>query len=194
MKRTIRFGRLLAAAIVALAAAWPLAQAAQAAPAPPPVPRAIEVPRGNKVFLVAHAVGVQIYRCTATANGFGWSFVAPRADLYGENGKLVGTHFGGPTWQARDASKVVGRRVAGVTVDATAIDWLLLAATSTAPGADGDRLTRTTYIQRTATTGGLAPTAEECNATTAGTEAEVPYTADYRFWKATGSVGTHSER
>jgi hypothetical protein len=136
--------------------------------------------------MVAHAVGVQIYRCTAAARGFGWSFVAPRADLYGDNGKHLGTHFGGPTWQARDASMVVARRVAGVNVEPAAIDWLLLAATSTAPGDDGDRLAGTTYIQRTATTGGLAPAPTDCNATTAGAQAEVPYTADYRFWKATG--------
>jgi uncharacterized protein DUF3455 len=182
MTRPSRLPRMLAAAVVAVAAASLLAQGAQAAPPPP----AIEVPAGHKVFLVAHAVGVQIYRCTATASGHEWSFVAPRATLYRDNGKLVATHFGGPTWQAKDGSTVVGRRVAGVTVDPTAIDWLLLSATSTAPGPDGDRLAGTTYIQRTATTGGLAPAAVGCNATTAGTSAEVPYTADYHFWKATG--------
>ena len=56
------------------------------------------------MFLVGHAVGVQIYSCNATASGFAWGFVAPRADLYGDNGKLVATHFGGPTWRARDGS------------------------------------------------------------------------------------------
>ena len=40
--------------------------------------------------------------------------------------------------------------------------------------------------QRIATTGGLAPAAAGCNADTAGTTAEVPYTADYYFWKAVG--------
>src|SRR6266545_319713 len=57
--------------------------------------------------------------------------------------------------------------------------------TSTTPGPDGDRLVATTYIQRIATTGGLAPPAVDCNAATAGTVAEVPYTADYYFWKHT---------
>ena len=78
------------------------------------------------------------------------------------------------------------RRDGDYTPDPTAIPWLRLAATSTAAGPDGDRLAGTTYIQRTATTGGLEPAAAECNATTAGTTQEVPYTADYHFWKATG--------
>jgi hypothetical protein len=79
----------------------------------------------------------------------------------------------------------VGRLVDFVTVDPTAIPWLLLSAASTAVGPDGDRLVATTYIQRIATTGGLIPAAAECNATTAGTVAEVPYTADYNLWKRT---------
>jgi Protein of unknown function (DUF3455) len=136
------------------------------------------------VFLVGHAVGVQIYSC----NGVAWGFVAPRANLYDNKGKVIITHFGGPTWQAMDGSKVVGRLDAPpVTVDSTAIPWLRLVAASTAAGPDGDRLVATTYIQRIATTGGLAPPAAECNATTAGTVAEVPYTADYYFWKTTGA-------
>jgi hypothetical protein len=80
----------------------------------------------------------------------------------------------------------VGQRVDGVNVDPTAIDWLLLSARSTAAGLDGDRLFGTTFIQRTETTGGLRPSAGTCNESTVGTTAEVPYTADYHFWKATG--------
>ena len=41
--------------------------------------------------------------------------------------------------------------------------------------------------QRLATTGGLAPAPDECNAATLGQVAEIPYTADYAFWKATGN-------
>ena len=47
----------------------------------------------------------------------------------------------------------------------------------------GIRLTVTTYIQRVNTTGGLAPTSG-CDASTVGTVAKVPYTADYYFYKA----------
>ena len=114
-----------------------------------------------------------------------WGFVAPRANLYDDHGKLIITHFAGPTWQAKDGSRVVGRpkkchrrshrHPLGAAV-----------AASTAAGPDGDRLVATTYVQRIATTGGLAPPAAECNVATAGTVAEVPYTADYYFWKRTG--------
>lgn len=50
---------------------------------------------------------------------------------------------------------------------------------STTPGTFAD----TTFIQRLNTTGGLAPAAATCNASTVGTQAEIPYTADYAFWK-----------
>jgi hypothetical protein len=54
-------------------------------------------------------------------------------------------------------------------------------------GADGDRLGATTYIQRLDTSGGLAPAPDTCNAMTVGQVAEIPYTAEYAFWKATGN-------
>jgi len=149
------------------------------------VPGAVEAPEGNKPFLVGHAVGVQIYTC----NGSTWGPATPRADLYGDNGKLIATHFGGPSWQARDGSRTMAQRLDGETVDPTAIPWLLLKAVSPSAGADGDRLAHTTYIQRIAPPGGLAPAAGSCNAGTAGERVEVPYTADYVFWKATGSEG-----
>jgi hypothetical protein len=160
------------APLVATAALAPAAQADA-----PSVPDAIAVPAGNKAFLDAHAVGVQIYTCSAT----GWSLVAPRADLY-DQGKLIATHFAGPTWQTTSGSQVVGKRDAGVNVDPTAIDWLRLSAVSTTPG----RLGKTTWIQRIHTTGGLAPAAGDCNAATAGTIREVPYAADYVFFKKRG--------
>jgi hypothetical protein len=97
------------------------------------------------------------------------------------------THFAGPTWQAKDGSTVVGARVDGVTVSASAIPWLLLRATPTTTGSDGgDRLMATTYIQRVNTTGGLAPTSG-CDAANLGDARNVPYTADYYFYRAAGS-------
>ena len=183
--RHTRRGRLIVTAVAVIATGL-TAGLAYAGPTEPEVPNAIAVPAGHKLFLVGRAVGVQVHSCNATSSGYSWSFVAPRANLYGDNGKLVTTHFGGPTWQAMDGSAVVGRVVDRASVDPSAIPWLLLSAASTSAGPDGDRLAGTTYIQRIATTGGLAPAAADCNAGTAGTTAEVPYTADYYFWKAKG--------
>jgi hypothetical protein len=172
--------KLLVTGLAALAAAVPLTGVATAAPPAPDVPAGIAVDEGHKPFLVGHAVGVQIYRC----NGASWGLYAPRANLYGDNGQLIATHSGGPSWLAKDGSKVVGRRIKDpITVEPTAIPWLLIEATSATAGPDGDRLAGTTFIQRIATVGGLAPDPSTCNAESAGHEHESPYTADYVFWK-----------
>jgi len=149
---------------------------------PPVVPPEIQVPVGQKLFLKVHATGTQNYTC----NGSGaWGPSVPAADLFNKHGTQVGTHFGGPTWQYLDGSSVLGTKIAGVFVPpppapATAIQWLLLQKVSTTIGPDGgDRLARTTYIQRINTTGGLAP----AGACITGTTASIPYTADYYFYR-----------
>ena len=166
--------RLLLAALAAAVATAALTQAALAGVSPPIVPGGLQ-PESGKPILVGHAVGVQIYACAAGA----WSFVAPRADLYDDHGKLIVSHFAGPSWQAKDGSTVVGTLLNKVTVDPTAIPWLLLEATSTTHG----RLEHTKHIQRVNTTGGLAPAAATCTPELVGVVQEVPYTADYYFWK-----------
>ena len=144
---------------------------------PADAPAAIAVPAGNRVFLIVHAVGTQNYTCTGAGT---WGSAVPKADLFAQNGHQIGIHFAGPTWQRKDGSAVLGKRIAGVTVDASAIPWLLVQEVSTSAGPDGDRLTQTTYIQRVHTTGGLAPSGP-C---TAGDKASVPYTADYYFYRS----------
>ena len=182
MSRLIPFHRLLLAAALALAAAVSVTQQAHAGPPAPKVPGEIQVDKGNKVFLIGHAVGVQIYTC----NGITWSPAVPRANLYNDHGKLIITHFRGPTWQAQDGSQALGTVVNKVNLDRSAIDWVLL-STKTAPGPDGDRLADTTFIQRIHTAGGITPPAANCNATTASKVVEAPYTADYVFWKKTAA-------
>ena len=173
------------AAALALAAVLPGTTHA-AVVSPPDVPTNIRVPAGHVPFLLGQATGTQNYTCqpsSTASTGYAWTLVAPSATLVNRKGKLIMYHFAGPTWRARDGSTVVGARVNGVAVSASAIPWLLLRAASTTSGPDGDRLTATTYIQRVNTTGGLAP-ASGCGATTVGATAEVPYTADYYFYKA----------
>jgi len=112
---------------------------------PPPVPTNIQVPEGNKAFLVGHAVGTQNYIClpcpnpiTPTAvcpvSGFAFTLFTPQATLFADNDKQVTTHFFSPnlspippeeekdtiraTWQhSRDTSTV----------------WAKLTATAPAP-------------------------------------------------------------
>jgi hypothetical protein len=176
-------GRLLFVVAAAVVAALPVAGPAHAAPVPPAVPGDIAVPAGHKPFLLAHADGVQIYECQTREAGYTWGPATPRAVLRDDRGHQIGTHFAGPAWRADDGSTVIGSRVDGETVDATAIPWLLLKADSATAGTDGDRLAHTTYIQRINTVGGLTPPAPDCNENTVWTRTEVPYTADYLFWK-----------
>ena len=153
---------------------------------PPSVPAKIQVPAGNVPFLMGRASGTQNYTCQLTASGYAWTLVAPSAILVDDKGKQIMTHYAGPTWQSKDGSKVVATRVDGVGVDPTAIPWLLLRATSKTPGPGGDLLTNTTYIHRVNTAGGMAPTSG-CDASSLGAATNVAYTADYYFYKATGS-------
>ncbi|HLM02544.1 MAG TPA: DUF3455 domain-containing protein [Pyrinomonadaceae bacterium] len=139
----------------------------------------IQVEAGNKVSYHVYAIGVQVYRW----NGSSWTFKEPVANLYANSnykGRGVGTHYAGPTWESNSGSNVAAARVpnTGCTPDATAIPWLLLKAVST----DGPGIfSKVTYIQRTNTTGGLAPTAPGA---TVDEEKSVPYTAEYYFYRA----------
>ena len=149
----------------------------------PAVPAALQVPDGNKVEFHAYAIGVQIYVCqnisTTETPQYAWVFKAPEAVLYDSDQNPVGIHYAGPTWESESGSKVVGTRLAGATVDPTAIPWLLLAAKSTVgPGPFADA----TYVQRVNTAGGLAP-ATGADADHLGQQARVPYTAEYFFYR-----------
>jgi hypothetical protein len=130
-------------------------------------------------------VGVQIYMCiannTPTGTTYAWTFVAPSANLLNDEGKLVGTHFIGPTWQGNDGSSVAGAKVAGAVVDASSVPWLLLKATT--HGAESGRFDDVTSIQRLSTVGGNAPS-DGCDASHVGSIAQVPYTAEYVFYRA----------
>ena len=145
---------------------------------PLPQCESIQVEAGHELAFHAYALGVQVYKW----NGASWTFVGPVANLYADKGfrGQVGTHYGGPTWESNSGSKVVARRVVdtGCTPDANAIPWLLLETVST----DGPGIfNSTTFIQRVNTTGGLAPTVP---GTTVNEVREVPYTAEYYFYRA----------
>jgi Protein of unknown function (DUF3455) len=90
------------------------------------LPAAIAI-KGSVPLAQLQAAGAQIYICAKnTAGALNWTFREPIATLL-EDGKTVGRHFVGPTWEFADGSHVVGEVVSkapGVT--AKDIPWLKL--------------------------------------------------------------------
>ena len=135
------------------------------------------------------------------ASGFAWLLFTPEATLFSDNDKQVTTHFFSPnpaengtiraTWQdSRDTSIVWGGKAISATHDTDpdfvaehAIAWLLLPAAGVQEGTTGsDTLTKTTFIQRLNTSGGLAPSDGCSQFSDVGAKAFRPYTADYFFY------------
>ncbi len=146
----------------------------------PELPAALK-PGQLKPYLAVPAKGTQIYACNKNdAGAYAWTFKAPDAELADAAGKTIGKHYGGPTWEGSDGGKVVGAVKASAPAPCgNAIPWLLLDVKSR----DGSgQFTQATAILRVNTVGGQAP-ATGCDATHAGTEQRVPYTATYYFLK-----------
>jgi hypothetical protein len=154
--------------------------------APPAVPGNLKAPEGAVPELMVEAKGVQIYVCrpeerkAEPPRKFNWEFKAPEAQLSDPGGELVGKHYAGPTWEWRDGSRVVGEVKEKATPSADAIPWLLLQAKS---NSGNGALSGVTYIQRTDTTGGKAPSAG-CDDAAIGQEARVDYSARYYFYSS----------
>ncbi len=169
---------------------------------PPAVPDGLGVEAGNTPFLVGHAFGTQNYVCLPSGAGFAYSLFTPEATLLDGEGEQIITHFFSPdvdpsdngtiraTWEdSRDSSRFFGSVVKASTaapfVADGAVAWLLLARAGTEPGpTGGDRLTKTTFVQRVNTAGGLAPSTGCASPADVGRKAFVPYTADYFFYRS----------
>jgi Protein of unknown function (DUF3455) len=176
-------------------------------PEPPSMPTNLQVPEGHKAFLEGHAVGTQNYICLPASTGVAWTFVGPQATLFNDYERQIITHFLSPnpdesdlaraTWQhSRDTSTVWAMAVASSSdpnfVASGAIPWLLLQIVGAEPGpTDGQRLTRTMFIQRLHTSGGIAPSIGCTELAEVGQRAFVPYTADYIFYRAVKRESDH---
>src|SRR5436305_7209901 len=149
---------------------------ASAAAAETPLPDAIAAP-GEATILTLHAEGAQVYDCKPGSDGKpAWAFREPIATLMAE-GKTVGRHYAGPSWEYSDGSAVVGKD-AGNAPGTTPKDipWLKLeVVASRGSGA----LSGVTTVQRINTAGGRHDGA--CDK--AGTFFSAPYAADYVFLK-----------
>jgi hypothetical protein len=143
------------------------------------VPQQLQPPTTQQLLLEVHAKGDQVYTCKGDAPQFAWTLKAPDAQLFDKDGKLFGKHFAGPSWEANDGSRVTGKAVANApSPDADSIPWLLVNIVS---HEGAGVLSRATAIQRLNTKGGKAP-ATGCDASHAGQEVRVPYSADYLFY------------
>jgi hypothetical protein len=163
---------------------------------------------GNEAFFVGHAIGTQNYVCVpcditkagCPSTGVVFALFTPQATLFNDQFEQQTTHFFSPnpfeggtiraTWEhSRDTSTVWAKLVAGATVREDSIDWLTLKVKDVGAQAGptgGDKLTKTTFIQRLNTFGGLAPKTGCSTTADIGTKAFSPYTADYFFFKKAG--------
>lgn len=130
---------------------------------------------------MARASGFQIYVCQPDAESKpAWTLKAPDAELFDEQGKSIGKHFGGPTWQLNDGSQITGKMAAKVDApDPRAIPWLLVTVTG---NSGNGALSGVTSIQRVNTVGGLAPGAAEFTQQSGEVEFKSSYSADYYFY------------
>ena len=126
-------------------------------------------------LVTLHAEGAQIYECKTGSDGkLTWTFREPIASLM-LDGRTVGRHYAGPTWEHVDGSSVQAK-VVGNAPGATANDiaWLKLEVverrgTGALTGAD--------IIQRINSAGGVLHGSCE----RAGSLRSVAYSADYVF-------------
>lgn len=165
----------------AASAAPTVATATASAPA---IPAVFPDPPNEQKSLEVGAKGVQIYTCGPKKDNpeqFEWSLKAPEAELTDSKGYKVGKHYGGPTWESTDGSKVVGDREKVQSKPApNAIPWLMLPAKST----EGKGLfSQVKSIQRLNTEGGKAPETG-CDKANVGKEVRVDYKASYYFYVA----------
>ncbi len=94
--------------LLALAGCAALAQAADI------VPENLRAPQTQWMLIETKATGVQIYECSpgkADPAKYEWAFKGPEAELFDGKGAKVGKHYGGPTWESNDGSKVMGEVV-----------------------------------------------------------------------------------
>ena len=152
------------------------ASAATAAPQAAPVsaPAAFDV-SDRAAILVVHAAGAQIYECKVDASGaMNWVFREPIATLVG-NGRTIGHHYVGPTWELSDG-EVVQAKQSDAAPGASPGDVALLKL-DVVEHHGGGSLKDAKLVLRLNTHGGAVK--GECPK--AGELRAEPYSADYAF-------------
>ncbi|CAN0460747.1 unnamed protein product [Phaeothamnion confervicola] len=137
----------------------------------------LPVPGGERVAIV-HAEGAQVYECRRDlTNALSWQFREPVATLV-DQGKTVGRHYVGPSWELADGTVITGKVVVQAPGATKADIPLLMLWVNTAKG--HGLLAHARTVLRINTKGGVA--AGACQ--NAGELLSVPYSADYAFFQA----------
>jgi len=147
------------------------------------VPLIMQVPAGNYVAWNAAAEGVVTYSCVQSQVSDTqqlWTISSAKATLGKAADTQHGTYTSPPeTWSAADGSSVTGMQLLSVSAQNGELEDQLVIANP----ADGvGLLSRVTYIQRLVQAGGGVPAAA-CNTASLGQTVDVPYQAQYVFWK-----------
>ena len=135
------------------------------------------------------ASGIQVYECRAALTApeqYRWVFVAPDATLNDPaSGHDVAAYRSIDQWNSlTDLSSVSAVLRATQQAGADNLPWTYMRAIPSSP--DG-MFAGVTSIQRVNTRGGIAPR-DGCSVDTAGTEARVPFSAEYYFYKRRGEA------
>jgi hypothetical protein len=140
------------------------------------LPAAIAAP-GETVLLSVHAVGLQLYECKPGADGkLAWTFTGPQATLT-VDGRVVGKHGAGPSWELLDGSGITAKAAANAPgATENDIPWLKLEVNS---HKGAGQLDGATTVQRINTKGGVLKGACDREKASEG----MPYEADYMFLK-----------
>ena|SRR6516225_9473604 len=137
--------------------------------------------RDGTVIVTLHAEGAQVYECKLDpgkppyeAPALTWQFREPIAALL-VNGKSIGRHYAGPSWDYTDGSGVKGKVIASAPgAKPSDIPWLKL---DVVDHRGNGILSDAATIQRVNTSGGVAKGSCESE----GSYLSVPYSADYVF-------------
>ncbi len=130
---------------------------------------------GKSEIMKLHAEGLQIYECKAEAGkAANWQFREPLAILT-KDGKTVGRHYAGPSWELAAGGAIVGK-VDGQATGGSPGDIKLLRLNVIDRLGEGE-LAKASMIQRLETRGGAF--AGACQ--TPGALHLEPYSAEYVF-------------
>jgi hypothetical protein len=168
--------------LLALCLAATAALPAAAIPEPSGASARIRPAATEEASFMLSAEGVHVFECKPVAGGYRWTFVTPDVTLY-EGGRSAATQTIPDQWDSTSDRSSVSATVRSTQAAGTdALPWALMRA---APGSETGLFAGVTSIQRVNTSGGVAP-ATGCGASTAGSEARVPMTADYYFYRRRG--------